>query len=100
MIVSLLLKKQQLASPLQFGFSKLSVVKMTPLSKNQTNMLIPSSYHIGRLSTKVPFALLKKQAETLFRLICCEREILFRLKKQAKKDGLIREANMAKVCKF
>jgi len=27
----------------------------------------------------VPFASLKKQAETLFRLICCERKILFRL---------------------
>ena len=28
-----------------------------------------------------PFASLKKQVETLFRLICCERKILFRLKK-------------------
>ena len=28
-----------------------------------------------------PFALLKKQAETLFRLICCETKTLFRLKK-------------------
>jgi len=35
-----------------------------------------------------PFASLKKQAETLFRLICYERKILFRLKKQAEKDGL------------
>jgi len=35
-----------------------------------------------------PFASLKKQAETLFRLICCERKTLFRLKKQAEKDGL------------
>jgi len=34
------------------------------------------------------FALLKKQAETLFRLICCERKTLFRLKKQAEKYGL------------
>jgi len=29
-----------------------------------------------------PFASLKKQTETLFRLICCERKILFRLKKK------------------
>jgi len=30
-----------------------------------------------------PFASLKKHVETLFQLICCERKILFRLKKQA-----------------
>jgi len=35
-----------------------------------------------------PFASLKKEAKMLFRLICCERKTLFRLKKQAKKDGL------------
>ena len=35
-----------------------------------------------------PFASLKKQAETLFRLICCERKTLFWLKKQAEKDIL------------
>ena len=34
-----------------------------------------------------PFASLKK-IETLFRLICGERKILFRLKKQVEKDGL------------
>jgi len=34
------------------------------------------------------FASLKKQAETLFRLICCERKTLICLKKQAEKDGL------------
>jgi len=34
------------------------------------------------------FASLKKQVETLFWLICCERKILFRLKKQAEKDEL------------
>jgi len=34
------------------------------------------------------FTSLKKQAETLFWLICCERKTLFRLKKQAEKDGL------------
>ena len=33
------------------------------------------------------FASLKK-AETLFWLICCERKILFRLKRQAEKYGL------------
>jgi len=37
---------------------------------------------------QTPFASLKKQAETLFRLICCERKILFQLKKQAEKYGL------------
>jgi len=31
-----------------------------------------------------PFASLKKQAETLFRLICCERKTLFRLKNKLK----------------
>jgi hypothetical protein len=35
-----------------------------------------------------PFASLKKQAQTLFRLICCERKTLFQLKKQAEKYGL------------
>ena len=35
-----------------------------------------------------PCALLKKQVETLFWLICCKRKILFRLKKQAEKYGL------------
>jgi len=36
-----------------------------------------------------PFALLKKQAETLFLLIYHEKKIVFRLKKkQAKKYGL------------
>jgi len=34
------------------------------------------------------FASLKKQTETLFRLIWCERKTLFRLKKQAEKYGL------------
>ena len=38
--------------------------------------------------TRAPFASLKKQTETLFRLICCERKILFRLNKQAEKYEL------------
>jgi len=38
--------------------------------------------------TPVSFALLKKQAEIMFRLICCERKILFQLKKQAEKYRL------------
>jgi len=42
-----------------------------------------------------PFASLKKQTETLFRLICCERKILFRLKKTNWKRRIIREVNMA-----
>ena len=33
------------------------------------------------LTYVTPFASLKKQAETLLRLICCEIKILFRLKK-------------------
>jgi len=37
-------------------------------------------YHIGPIE--------KKQAETLFQLIYCERKILFRLKQQAEKDEL------------
>ena len=42
----------------------------------------------------VPFASLKKQAETLFRLICRERKTLFQLKKTSwKKRRIIREAN-------
>jgi len=41
-----------------------------------------------QVSSMAPFASLKKQAETLFRLICCERKTLFRLKKQAEKDRL------------
>ena len=35
-----------------------------------------------------PFASLKKQAKTLFRLIYCERKTLFWLKRQAEKYGL------------
>ena len=42
-----------------------------------------------------PFASLKKQAKTLFRLIYCKRKTLFRLKKQAEKTDYIREANRA-----
>ena len=41
-----------------------------------------------RRQAMAPFALLKKQVETLFRLICCEKKTLFWLKKQAEKDGL------------
>ena len=33
------------------------------------------------VSVAAPFASMKNQAEILFRLICCERKILFRLKK-------------------
>jgi len=35
-----------------------------------------------------PFVSLKKQAETLFPLICYERKIMFQLKRQTKKYGL------------
>jgi len=35
-----------------------------------------------------PFPSLKKQAETLFRLICYERKTRLQLKKQAEKDEL------------
>ena len=43
------------------------------------------------ISAKSPSvaASLKKQTEILFRLIYCEKKILFWLKKQAEKDGLI-----------
>ena len=37
---------------------------------------------------QAPFASLKKQGTTLFWLIYCERKTLFRMKKQAEKDGL------------
>jgi len=43
-----------------------------------------------------PFASLEKQAETLFRLICCERKTLFRLKKtdyKTSEQGHLREKN-------
>jgi len=40
------------------------------------------------IKSLTPSASLKKQAETPFQLICCERKTLFRLKKQAEKDGL------------
>jgi hypothetical protein len=38
--------------------------------------------------TKAPFGWADKPAEKHCWLICCERKILFRLKKQAEKDGL------------
>jgi len=44
--------------------------------------------HSKRGHLTAPFASLKKQAGTLFRLICCERKIMFWLKKQAEKYGL------------
>ena len=51
-------------------------------------MLIGTEAYAERFEFKAMFASLKKQAETLFRLICYERKTLFRLKKQAEKDGL------------
>ena len=61
-----------------------------------TSLLMRSSFasmgpklgHLISWASKAPFASLKKQVKILFRLICCERKTLFRLKKQAKKDGL------------
>jgi hypothetical protein len=41
----------------------------------------------GKLD-KGPFGCADKPAEKYCWLICCERKILFRLKKQAEKDGL------------
>jgi hypothetical protein len=38
--------------------------------------------------SKAPFGCADKPAEKHCWLICCERKILFRLKKQAEKDGL------------
>jgi hypothetical protein len=35
-----------------------------------------------------PFGCADKPAEKYYWLICCERKILFRLKKQTEKDGL------------
>jgi hypothetical protein len=43
------------------------------------------------LQSKVPFGCADKPAEKHCWLICCERKILFRLKKQAEKDGLLAE---------
>jgi hypothetical protein len=40
------------------------------------------------LRTMEPFGCADKPAEKHCWLICCERKILFRLKKQAEKDGL------------
>jgi len=43
---------------------------------------------MGGYTPEAPFASLKKQTKTLFRLTCCERKTLFQLKKQAEKYGL------------
>jgi len=37
--------------------------------------------HVGRTRVMAPFALLKKQTEILFWLICCERKIMFSTEK-------------------
>ena len=37
--------------------------------------------YISSMLSKAPFVSLKKQAKTMFWLICCERKILFQLKK-------------------
>ena len=43
----------------------------------------PNSQQVGLGSNRIaPFASLKKQVETLFQLICCERKTLFQLKKK------------------
>jgi hypothetical protein len=56
------------------------------------NKAIASSYlHVifrRTYWTRAPFGCADKPAEKYCWLICCERKILFRLKKQAKKDGL------------
>jgi hypothetical protein len=43
---------------------------------------------MGITATLEPFGCADKPAEKHCWLICCERKILFRLKKQAEKDGL------------
>ena len=60
---------------------------------------VADTYSTG-FSFKNSLPSLKKQAETLFWLICCERKILFRLKKQAKKmDYKINEQASADECR-
>ena len=56
-------------------------------------------YYIAT-ATLAPFASLKKQAETLFRLICCKRKTLFRLKKQAEKYRRVEPANLKAALPF
>jgi hypothetical protein len=46
------------------------------------------SYFVSELITLTLFGCADKPAEKHCWLICCERKILFRLKKQAEKDGL------------
>ena len=47
--------------------------------------LTPSHEEDLYLYIVIPFVSLKKQGETLFQLICCERKILFWLKNELKK---------------
>jgi len=47
----------------------------------QSTLLSLKTLGESKIGAKASFASLKKQAETLFRLICCERKTLFRLKK-------------------
>jgi len=49
-------------------------------------LILDSGGLFSHSSGLVRFA--EKKAETLFRLICCERKTLFWLKKQAEKYGL------------
>jgi hypothetical protein len=43
---------------------------------------------VGFVVDEGPFGCTDKSAEKYCWLICCERKILFRLKKQTEKDGL------------
>ena len=61
--------------------------------RSRSALLLRVTGELGH-DAKASFASLKNQTETLFRLICCERKILFRLKKQAENMDYKR-ANMA-----
>jgi hypothetical protein len=50
--------------------------------------LISNDVTAASAGSMAPFGWADKPAEKHYWLICCERKILFRLKKQAKKDGL------------
>jgi len=81
----------------RFFFSFTSSVASFPITKFWCQHMVKLfylNYNDCIFKKKIDHSSLKKQAETIFRLICCERKTLFRLKKTSWKVHIIREVNM------
>ena len=73
-IIKCSLVKKHHCSQIQYKIMKLTIIKRITTKPINKSLLRSSRW--------------KKQSETLFRMICCERKTLFGLKKQAEKDAI------------